>query len=124
MWLRIALNYEVRFVEEPLIQARIRTDSVSSVGNAQKMLSNELKVLDKLFSDNTHKFPPSLVKRSYAERYFSAAKTLKNAGLLKDALKYQFKTASADPAMLFKPEYIKVYLVIFGKALYRLFDVS
>ncbi len=69
MWLRISRKYIIRIIEKPLLKVRVGNYNMSSSGNAQKMLDNELVVLNKYFG-NTF----SLLKaKAMSQRYFSAA---------------------------------------------------
>ena len=74
MWFRIAMAFEVRFVEEFLLIARINPGSVSSVKNTRKMLAMELKFLNKTFSDPLYHFNQWQKIKSYSYRYYRSAR--------------------------------------------------
>lgn len=110
MWLRIAFLYEVRFVEEPLMEARRRNGSVSAPVHAERMLFNELKVLKKSFAGL---FPRTgfLKKRQcYSHRYLAAARTLHLNGGFKKARSYFVKSFVTYPGMIFHWDSLKIML--------------
>ena len=112
MWLRIALITDVRFVEEPLLHARILPNSVSSLDNADKMLNNEIKLLDKVYSNRSYSFSGWQRLTSYSYRYLSAAKSHKHSGRLSEARKYLGKAISVFPPIVFDQEVGKVCLLV------------
>ncbi len=112
MWLRIGLNYEVRFVEECLYEAWLKPNSVSSPANAEKMLHNELKLLDKIFNPGDYPVNRGQMRKSYGGRYFACARTLKTCGEWKKAMTYMLKSISAYPLISFRPDFIKNFIRI------------
>ncbi len=85
MWLRIAVLYEIKFVQERLVKIRMRSESMSAPKNAGIMLQNELKVLNRFFSTDAMKNRWALKTRSFSYRYsraawaFLASKNIHNA---------------------------------------------
>lgn len=47
MWLRIVRRFPIRFVEEPLVAIRVTGDNMSGLRHADRMLANEMRVIDK-----------------------------------------------------------------------------
>jgi glycosyltransferase involved in cell wall biosynthesis len=97
MWLRIAKYYDVKFVEQPLVKIMVRQNSISGTTNADKMLENELRVLDKLFNSKDIKFNWYLKNRSYCYRYFCAAWAFWDARERSKAKKYILKSLFTNP---------------------------
>lgn len=52
MWLRIARHFPIRFVNEPLVSIRVTGDNMSGVRHADRMLANELRVIDKQVAED------------------------------------------------------------------------
>jgi len=52
MWLRIARHFPIRFVEEPLVSIRVTGDNMSGLRHAERMLANELRVIDKQVAED------------------------------------------------------------------------
>jgi|AGTN01.2.fsa_nt_gi Glycosyltransferases involved in cell wall biogenesis len=97
MWFRIALKYDL--VVDPAVLARItvRTDSLSAVANAEKMLASELAVLDKIsvLAPLAGILPAR--KKACAYRYSKAAWAFCEAGNRSKAVKSLFRCLFNDP---------------------------
>lgn len=93
MWLRISKKYIIRTVEEPLTHIRVGNYSMSTAKNAQKMLDNEIIVLDKYFCGEWS-FEKS---RALSCRYFCAAWAFSVSGDIDKAFKKIFKGFSLYP---------------------------
>jgi len=117
MWLRLALEADVHFVEEPLVYVRERPDGVSSSANAERMLANEIKLLDKLFARPDLSFGARDKARIYARRYLLAARTLKDVGEIGKAWTYHRKAVRMSTSILLDPSYAKMALLIFWRIL-------
>jgi glycosyltransferase involved in cell wall biosynthesis len=97
MWLRIARQYPVRFVPQVLTKIRVSPNSMSAAKNADIMLSNELRVLGKLFADPTAKVSAYDRGMAYASRYVAAAKAYREAGNRRAGGLYLRKAFRANP---------------------------
>ncbi|HBU69105.1 MAG TPA: glycosyltransferase family 2 protein [Elusimicrobia bacterium] len=97
MWLRISMEYGVAIIEEPLTKIRITGNSMSSEGNAERMLRNALAVLGKVFKDNKNDYGWFLRKKAYSDRYFFAANASLTSGNKAAALRYLFISAVMNP---------------------------
>lgn len=72
MWLRIVVYFDVEFTNQPLVLIRVRSDSLCSSINVERMLSNELVVLNKVFLDTAS--PGKLLKsKALSRRFYSAS---------------------------------------------------
>ncbi len=112
MWRRIAMVYDVCFVEDFLIHSRIVPNSVSSAANAAKMLENELKLLNKIFTSKTYRPGLILKLRSYSLRYYVAAKGFREAGAHHQALKHILKSFFIFPWKYRKIIHLKILIAI------------
>ncbi len=109
MWLRVAINYDIRFVELSLSKIRVIQGSMSSSANAERMLINELHVLDKVF--NNPLFPAKGIKsKIYSYRYFSAAREFFSFGNKGEARRLVLKSISSSPLFFFS----KIENIVFG----------
>jgi len=111
MWLRIVMEYDIYFVDEFLVKARLLNNSVSSPANTAKMLHNELKLLDKIFGNRDYHFTAWQSRKSYGYRHFVAAKGFKVSGDLKAARQHILKSFSLFPWHFCKLEALKVLVV-------------
>jgi len=71
MWLRICRRFKFTSISKPLVKIRSRKGSQSYFGN--KNLENELKFLNKVFSDASLRRKWFLRRNAYSYRYYSAA---------------------------------------------------
>jgi len=116
MWLRISKKFSIRNIDEPLVKIRLGSYSMSHMGNAQKMLDNELIVLKKYFG---HGF--SLLKgKAISQRYFSAAWAFSTQGRNKDAFFGMCRCFMFYPMALFQKNKVGLYVkvikdIIFGR---------
>lgn len=97
MWLRIARQYKVIYLDLPLVRIRQNPYGISSAGNADKMLRNELCVLKKLFSDKSIKTSWPLKRKAYSCRYYSAAVAYREARKIPEARKHALKAIMLYP---------------------------
>jgi glycosyltransferase involved in cell wall biosynthesis len=97
MWLRIAMRYPVRFTQQILVKVRVGANSMSAAKNADTMLANELRVLDKLFSDPGTKVNAYDRGMAYSCRYVAAAWAYHKVGNWRDARVYIGKAFRANP---------------------------
>ncbi len=114
MWLRIERKYIIRLVEKPLLKVRVGSYSMSSAGNAQKMLDNEMVVLDKYFGRGY-----SILKgQSLSRRYAAAAWAFSVQGQHKEALRCLFVTFWFYPLALFQKDKLGVVLTVIRNGLF------
>ena len=73
LWLRVARDYEIAFVHEPLVKVRLSPGSMSGASNVDRMLANERLVLDRYCADDRYPVGRLLAGRAYAERFGRAA---------------------------------------------------
>ena len=106
MWLRILSKYEARFVEKPLVKIRVSENSMSGSSNADKMLKNELIVLDKYFSNYNMSNKNLLRARAYSARYLSAAIAYRENGRLSDMRACALKAGSLYPPHIFSKKFL------------------
>lgn len=112
MWFRIALFYEVRFVEKPLVKIRVISNSMSSAVNAGKMLNFELKFLNKVFLDEKLRRRRLLKSKAYSYRYYSVAIACKEGGRHNDSLKYFLRSIRICPLNFLNKEYLKFFMLL------------
>lgn len=113
LWLKICRKYDFRGVDKALVKIRIRENGQSSDGD--KNLRNELKFLDKVFSDEHLKRKWLLKRRAYSYRYYSAAIAYREIGRTKEARRYLLKAILTFPfAFTDKKRLIFTFLTIFG----------
>lgn len=105
MWLRILSKYEARFVEKPLVKIRVSENSMSGSSNADKMLKNELVVLDKYFSSHDTSNKSLLKAKAYSTRYLSAAIAYRENGRLSDMRACALKAGSLYPPNIFSKKF-------------------
>ena len=116
MWFRLVKYYEMRFVDKPLIRIRVVSDSMSSAGNAEKMLKNEMLVLREFFSGYPYRTSIFLKGRVFSRRYLSAAWALIECGEKTKARKSMLKAIFLDPPGFFTKATFALFLrVFFGK---------
>lgn len=120
MWIRIAMKYEIYFVQKPLTRIRSRADSVSAPANAEQMLSDELRMLNKVFASHDG-FNIYGRRTAYAHRYSRAAWALMETGK-----RYKACTCIAQaflsnpPHFLTQPDYIALLCrIMFGNNMYK-----
>lgn len=115
MWLRIIKRYDFDYISEPLVKVKFRKGSQSYYGD--KNLNNEIRFLDKLFSDPWLRKKILLKRKAYSYRYFSAAWAFCLAGNTKKARFYILKSICIFPFKLFPDKYWRYGLffkVFFG----------
>ena len=120
MWLRISHRYDVIFVEKSLAKIRIRTNSMSSPSNAQKMLDSDLIVLGKLFQHTKNNV--FLRRKSYSYRYFSASWAFYKSGDSRKAKRYILKSIYLYPFRLLPNKlwrYGLLFEIFLGKKMSR-----
>lgn len=110
MWLRIAKYFEISFVKEPLVKIRCRLDSMSSARNAEKMLKNELLVLDKFFDKSDISGSIQKKRKSYSYRYYKAALAFKEGLNHRKALGSCLNALTIDPLTCCNKNFIKLLL--------------
>jgi glycosyltransferase involved in cell wall biosynthesis len=108
MWLRISTKFNIRIVEKPLLKVRVGNYSMSSSENAQKMLDNELVVLNKYFGNGVQ----WQKCRSLSGRYLSAAWAFKEYQRKNEALKCIFLSYAVFPLNLFSKRHLGLFLKI------------
>ncbi|MHC4123084.1 MAG: glycosyltransferase family 2 protein [Planctomycetota bacterium] len=115
MWLRIVKFYDIKFLDKPLVKIRVRKDGISAPANAETMLRNELKVLNKAFSDQSLKRKWVLKRKAYGYRYYSAAIAYKETGETKKARECLLRSFYLFPFSFFnKPHLSLAVYAIFG----------
>ena len=121
MWLRIAKRYPVRCAPQMLTKVRVSTNSMSAEKNADTMLVNELRVLDKLFSDQTTNVNVYDRGMAYAHRYVAAAWAYHKVGNWSDARVYIGKAFLANPVhfMLRKGFFGLALRIVMGRRVKR-----
>ena len=105
---RICRRYEFRGIDKPLIKVRRRRDSQSYYGD--KNLQNELRFLDKVFSDNSFKINWFLRRKAYGRRYFDAAKAYKANREIKKVRKCILKSFFLFPIEFFDKLYLTLVI--------------
>ena len=125
MWLRLSLLTDFRVLPQPLVKVRTGFDSLSSAGNAAKMLENELKVYRKQVALDPV-FRRSLVLRSrvLAFRFNRAAWAHMASGNRGQALLCLVRSLVRNPFLYLEPGNFKllVRIATFGAA-YRVYKV-
>lgn len=117
MWLRIAKYFDIRFVEKPLARIRVRQESMSAPRNVDTMLINELKVIDKFYSDNGHMgFAPFAKNKAYSLRYYYASWAYSEIGMINMARNYIVKSILMFPFKIssYKNSRIKLLIKAFS----------
>ena len=97
MWLRIGCRWPLRIVTQVLASVRVSGDSMSAAKNADRMLANDLRVLDKLFADPETKVNAYDRGVAYAYRYVAAAWAHHQVGNQVKAREYILKAFLANP---------------------------
>ncbi len=115
MWMRLAEEYEVASIAEPLFYARIVPNSVSSLQNSMKMFNNEIKLLDKVFSSNKS-LSTTQKARSYAFRYLAVAKSLRLNGDFSQAKDFALRAFRTYPLQFLDLAQFKILCVILRDA--------
>jgi len=78
MWFRIARDYEIATINEPLVKYRIRQNSQSGCGN--RNLENELRLLKRIFDEQAVPYTERIKKKAYSYRHYKAAIAYKENG--------------------------------------------
>jgi glycosyltransferase involved in cell wall biosynthesis len=113
MWIRISREYEFRSIDEPLVKIRVRKGSQSYYGD--KNLQNELKFLNKIFSEETLKRKWFLKRKAYSYRYFYAAVAYREEGKIEKARKCILRSFFLFPFSFFNKLHLALVLyAIFG----------
>ena len=97
MWLRIAEQFDIRFVKEVLVEALVRTASLSSASNAEKMITSDMYVIKKTFERVSAAKIIFVKPKAYSYRYFSAAHAFDKFGNIKKARKYIIRSIITYP---------------------------
>jgi len=106
MWLRISRRYAIRFLPEALVQVRTTGANMSGVRHADRMLSSELQVVDKLARED-----PGLLAEVggicavQGHRYFCAAWANWQAGDLPRARRQIWRALRLAPSAFLKPSH-------------------
>jgi glycosyltransferase involved in cell wall biosynthesis len=100
MWLRIVSHYDVRFASEPLVKVRITENSMSSATNNDRMINNEMVVLDKFFADAGRACSIYAMRKAYAHRYLRAARASMGTNDSASARRYVLKSLKWNPCYL------------------------
>lgn len=117
MWVRIAKFYEIAFVKDPLVSIRVFSNSMSSSVNAEKMLKNELKVIDKMFKEESFKAKFFVKRKVYSYRYYKATVAFKEVNNREQAKICIFKSFYLYPFYVLNKSYLGILLyVILGNA--------
>jgi len=73
-YLRVVLaSFRIDFADQPLAKYRVLASSMSSAKNADRMLGNELRVLEKAFADPRLRGEWRLRRRAFSARHLAAA---------------------------------------------------
>ncbi len=107
LWFRIAENFLIATVNEPLIKYYVLPDSLSSSGDEN--LKNEHIFLEKIFSRPILKDKQSLKRKSLSYSYFKAAIAYKYNGKFKKMKESFIKSIRFCPVNILKSEIIKFY---------------
>lgn len=117
MWWRIIKKYDFYCLSKPLVKVRIRKGSQSYYG--WRNLENELKFLNKLFSDNSFKKNILLRRKSYSYRYYAAAVAYKENRDISQAVQFLFKSFLLYPISFFSKTHVCLFLyLILGEKVY------
>jgi glycosyltransferase involved in cell wall biosynthesis len=110
MWLRIVQNYDINFVEKILVTVKIHSEGLCSATKAEKIINDEIYVLNKIFKEKKLKNIDKLKNELYSCRYYSAAV---NSGDINDIAKMRkhiFNALCAYPLNIFRKEYVSVLI--------------
>ena len=103
LYLKMARLAEVLHVDDCLLHYRVLPDSMSSARNAERMLANEIKVLDGVFAAPELGKRTLLRRRAYARRYERAALALSEAGRRRETFMALATAVFRYPPILFEP---------------------
>lgn len=113
MWLRICRKFEFRCINKPLVKIRVHKGSQSYFGD--KNLKNELKFLNKIFSDKSLKRKWILKRKAYGYRYYSAAIAYRENGEREKVRECILKSFHLFPLGFFNKSHLAlVVYAIFG----------
>lgn len=113
LWLRICRHYDFKGIDKPLVKILIRENSQCSDG--YKNIINEIRFLDKVFSDSSFKKNWIIKKKAYGLRYYAAAIAFRENGKISDTKKYLLKAISTFPlAFADKTRLFFTFCTIFG----------
>ena len=115
MWFRINKYYEIKCVNKPLVKVRVVSNSMCSPLNVEKMLYNELLVLNRVFSDEQFKRKALAKRKAYGQRYFCAAWACKESREISKFKKYLFQSFLLYPFAFFRKSYLALVLYAISK---------
>lgn len=120
MWIRILNLYDFYYINESLARYTIRKESQSY--NGQKNLDNDLRFLDKIFSDPKMRNNALLKRRAYGARYYSAAIAYKENNSISNARGCLLKSFCLYPFDYFDKSHLVLilYALIGDKMFQRL----
>jgi len=120
MCLRIAQSYDVRSVQLPLLEYRVRDGSAVSGQNAEQFLTNELRFMNKIFQSNDFKWRLFLKARAYSHRYLRASGACEAIGQCEGARKYLLMAILVYPFILLRKTIFTRFLFpIPGRSQYK-----
>jgi glycosyltransferase involved in cell wall biosynthesis len=97
MWLRIGWEYRIAIVEEPLTRNMIRKGSMSASAYAERMLANDLAVINKHFKSHGASLSAYLKQKAVSYHYRSAAWAFRDTGNRKRARGCIVRSFFANP---------------------------
>jgi len=113
MWLRLFKQYDFLHIPQPLVKVNVGSTSQSSDGD--KNLANDLKFLDKIFSEPDVK-NRAFKTKAYSYRYYKAAIAYKENGNIEKAQAAILKAIKLNPFCLLN----KKVLLLLIKILFRI----
>jgi glycosyltransferase involved in cell wall biosynthesis len=112
MWFRIALKYDCRSVNKPLLHYYVSSGSQSS--DPRKNIDGQLKFLNKIFSQYPGIAKGFSKRGLYVYHFYKSSWSFLEAGNAKMARKYILKAIQADPLLFFlKAGHGKLFIRLF-----------
>ncbi len=113
MWLRLFRRYDFLRIPQPLVKVNVNAISQSSDGD--KNLANDLKFLDKIFSEPGIK-SKALKAKSYSYRYYKAAIAYRENGNIKKMRNAILKSIMLYPLIFFSKDFFYfIFICVFRR---------
>lgn len=108
LWLRISRFFKIRFVEKRLVRYRVRSTSLSSVRNVEKITRNEIKMLTKVFNSYYSEVKFFKKQEAFSFRFLIAAYTYNQNNQRVKAVGYLMKSFLLYPMPFSTDEVLRV----------------
>lgn len=108
LWLRIAREFDIEVVNEPLVKYNLRPNSQSGSGDIN--LKNELQLLEKIFNEPSMQKAKTLRNKAYSQRYYKAAIAYRENGNVEKMKKAISESLQLYPFHIFNKAIFSFYL--------------